>query len=1118
MEKIGRLELSQGELFWKFAFVALGYYLSGTLGLNLASYGGQVTLIWPPAGIAVVALLLWGGRMSLAIMLAAFAINIQISGSLLPAIAIALGNTAGPWFAVHLLKRSGFSSEFTGARDVLVYWLAAVVAGVMVSATVGTWTLFFSGSLPMENVARVWLTWWLGDGLGVLLVGPALLSLVFVQRDQPGCQAGVLEGVLAWTGLLLVTLLMFPPAGNSSQMIRPEFAFPFILWLALRRDRRESLWAALMFASLLVFGTALLNAGPFIGPEGVDPVDLWTHVFTIGAMNLLVMAMRSESARAFAKLDEKTNQLSGVVADLVQSEANLNDAQRLAKTGNWVLDIETYSLTWSDAVFRIFEVDRERFTPSYEAFLETIHPEDREAVNAAYSQSLATRTPYSVDHRLLMPDGRIKYVHEQCETFFAESGKPIRSLGTVQDITERKLAEQALRLSEQRYRLLVENLPLGISVIDRDHNVVMTNRAQSQLLGQADNWANGRKCYREFEGRDRPCSHCVGPVALSRGIGEAFASGKRADGSVTHVHLRTFPHFDANAQIDGFVEIVEDISERKLAEENLKKAQASLDVFTRDFEAFLEQTTDFIYFKDINSRFRFCSQTLAKITGHKHWRDMIGKHDRDVFPPDTASVYEAEEAPILAEGQALLHKIDPYYDSEGRPGYVQTNKWPLRDDQGRVVGIFGISRDITDLRRVESELERHRYHLESLVAERTGALVVAKEAAEAANRAKAIFLANMSHELRTPINGILGMADLALRRADEPKLCQQLSKIKISANHLLQVINGILDLAKLEAEKMVFVRQPLRVAQVIDRVGEQMAERIHEKGLRLYIHVDSWLSGQTFSGDVMRVGQVLLALVDNAYKFTESGSITITVAPCDEAADDVLIRWSVRDTGIGIAATRKPYIFSPFEQGDNSTTRRYGGTGLGLTISKRLAQMMGGDMGLESEEGLGSKFWFTVRLPKLIGTDRPIEQARGEGDANGARQIGEILVASDDPVVEAMFYKFPQIQPVHVVIAADGNRALQLLRERKFDLIFVERGLRDGDGLELARRIREGAKNHDVPLFITTSDAMDLVDETLFRQGVSIEGMLVKPLSFDRLRAVMDEWLHLAGEELIDGT
>jgi signal transduction histidine kinase len=272
--------------------------------------------------------------------------------------------------------------------------------------------------------------------------------------------------------------------------------------------------------------------------------------------------------------------------------------------------------------------------------------------------------------------------------------------------------------------------------------------------------------------------------------------------------------------------------------------------------------------------------------------------------------------------------------------------------------------NLLEREHLRQEIEAHRDNLEELVAARTTALSIAKEAAEAANRAKSTFLANMSHELRTPMNGIMGMTQLALRRATDPKQIEQLKTAALSAQRLLGIINDILDISKIEADRLTLEHSAFKFGLVLENLMSLLGQKIAEKGLKTFIDLAPDVACLTLHGDPLRLGQILLNLTANALKFTEQGSIAVRIRMLEDKPEEVLLRVEVTDTGIGIAAEDQPRLFNAFEQADGSMTRKYGGTGLGLAICKRLVKMMGGEVGVASQPGNGSTFWFTVRLGK----------------------------------------------------------------------------------------------------------------------------------------------------------
>ncbi|MBS1157828.1 MAG: response regulator [Proteobacteria bacterium] len=399
------------------------------------------------------------------------------------------------------------------------------------------------------------------------------------------------------------------------------------------------------------------------------------------------------------------------------------------------------------------------------------------------------------------------------------------------------------------------------------------------------------------------------------------------------------------------------------------------------------------------------------------------------------------------------------------------------------------SLEIHKRQEAEEELRRHRDHLEELVGERTTALLLAKDAAEAASRAKSAFLANMSHELRTPMNAIMGMTHLALRKATEPKLCDQLGKIDLASQHLLDVINDILDISKIEAECLTLKQASFNFADLLENLLALIGHRAQEKHLKLQIDLAPEVGQLTLRGDPIRLAQILLNLAGNAIKFTERGSVAIAVHLLERTPNHVLLRCAVVDTGIGIASEDQQRLFTAFEQADASSTRKYGGTGLGLAISKRLAQIMGGEIGVDSQPGHGSTFWFTVRL----GVDsasprRPLPshspdhaEARLKADYAGQR----VLLVEDEPVNQEVSRSLLEDAGLTVDLAGDGNQALRLTGQNHYDLILMDMQMPHLNGVDATRLIRSQPGYEQTPILAMTANAFDEDRQTCLAAGMN---------------------------------
>jgi signal transduction histidine kinase/ActR/RegA family two-component response regulator len=393
-------------------------------------------------------------------------------------------------------------------------------------------------------------------------------------------------------------------------------------------------------------------------------------------------------------------------------------------------------------------------------------------------------------------------------------------------------------------------------------------------------------------------------------------------------------------------------------------------------------------------------------------------------------------------------------------------------------------------------------HLEELVAARTAELSQARDAAEAANRAKSIFLATMSHEMRTPMNGVMGMVDLALRRATDPKQIDWLKKSQGSAKHLLDVIGDILDISHLEAEKMTLEEKNFSLTQVVEDVLQMQGEAAQAKGLHLSPEISPALP-YLLCGDPTRLRQILVNFVGNAIKFSDHGQITVNARAVEEDKLRVLLRIEVTDQGIGISPEHQARLFRPFTQADGTMNRKYGGTGLGLSICKRISLLMGGDAGVISKEGQGSTFWVTVRLKKGTGVVEALPTVKVDSEAEIRRRYSghRILVVDDDPINREV--ALMQLEFVDLVadIAEDGSEAVAVARKNNYAAIFMDMHMPKLNGLAATQEIRQLPGYRDIPIIAMTANAFAEDKAKCLAAGMS--DFLVKPFNSDQFFAIL---------------
>jgi PAS domain S-box-containing protein len=498
---------------------------------------------------------------------------------------------------------------------------------------------------------------------------------------------------------------------------------------------------------------------------------------------------------------------------------------------------------------------------------------------------------------------------------------------------------------------------------------------------------------------------------------------------------------------------------------------------------------------------RFTGRTLEQEVGNG-WVTGVHPEDRDHCMNTFVSSFDQRRSFSM---EYRLHHADGTYH------WIRDDGNPRYDSEGQFIGYIGFCVDITAQKETAAELERYRHHLESIVEERTSAMMIAKDAAEAANRAKSSFLANMSHELRTPMNAIMGMTDLVIRRITDPTQLEQLRKVKHASLHLLSVINDILDISKIEAEHLTLEKVDFKFGLVLENLTSLLDEKITEKGLKLSIDLPPDIARLTLLGDPVRLGQILLNFVGNAVKFTEQGEITVRIRKLAENPGDVLLRCEVQDTGIGISAEDQKRLFTAFEQGDGSTTRKYGGTGLGLAISKRLIESMGGRLGVESTVGLGSLFWFTLPVNKATGDNFTVESIPGpsaEMQLKTTYAGAPILLVEDEPINQEVSLGLLEDVYLSVDLAGDGAQAVAMAQRSHYDLILMDMQMPQMNGVDATRAIRALPGYAHTPILAMTANAFDEDRQICLEAGMNDH--IGKPVDTEKLYETLAKWLGIA--------
>ncbi|MDO8787121.1 MAG: ATP-binding protein [Sulfuritalea sp.] len=663
----------------------------------------------------------------------------------------------------------------------------------------------------------------------------------------------------------------------------------------------------------------------------------------------------------------------------------------------------------------------------------------------------------------------------------------------------RKRTEKSLQESEENLAITLHSIGDAVIATDADGRVTRMNDTAQRLSGWTLADARQRPLAEVFRIVNADTREMVpDPVQLVMAQGKTIGLANHTvllgrDGREYQIADSAAPIRNAAGTIVGVVLVFSDVTEQYRVESTLRASE-------QRFRDLVNTTDGIVWEADATTfQFTFISERAVTLLGfpaddwlqsgfwvaHLHPEDLIWAPEYCASCTAKMTPHDFEYRFIARDGRTVwLHDIVTVVVEDGAPRWLR-----------------GIMVDISRQKQTEDELEKHRSHLEGLVASRTAELAEAKEAAEAANVAKSAFLANMSHEIRTPMNGIVGMANILRREGVTAKQAERLDRIDTAARHLLGIINDILDISKIEAGKFVLEEAPVVVDSLLANVGSILSERARTKDIRLVIEAESLPPGLV--GDPTRLQQALLNYATNAVKFTEHGSVTLRVSTLEEAADSVQLRFEVRDTGIGIPAETMPRLFSAFEQADNSMTRKYGGTGLGLAITRRLAELMGGEVGVNSTPGVGSTFWFTVRLKKSAAAvaKPPVADVDAETLIRQHHAGSRILVVDDEPINREVAQMQLEAADLVVDTAEDGSQAIDLARMTIYAAILMDMQMPNVNGLEATQQIRALPGYGRIPIIAMTANAFAEDKARCIEAGMN--DFLIKPFDPDTLFATL---------------
>ena len=654
------------------------------------------------------------------------------------------------------------------------------------------------------------------------------------------------------------------------------------------------------------------------------------------------------------------------------------------------------------------------------SYSDLILDDDRERVWKAVQHGLAEKKDFRMTYRIRAASGEEKWVLEQGRGIFSGSGALEFLEGFIIDITERIRVEEELRVKQAA----IEQSASAIMITSARGRIEYVNPAFERASGYSSTELVGQNPSILKSGRH--------DATFYQNLWETISSGRvwrgqfynrRRDGSLYWELTTISPVTNAGGEIVRFIAVKDDVTERKLAEEKLNETNSYL-------QNLINYANAPIIVWDPQFRITRFNHAFEHLTGRTE-AEVLGQTLDLLFPHElTASSME-----LIRQTQSGERWETVEIKIQHRCGPVRTVLWNsatlFKPDGRTAMATIAQGQDITGRKRAEEELK------------------IAKDAAEAANRAKSDFLASMSHEIRTPMNGVIGMTELLLDSGLDDNQRELAETVKSSGDHLLQIINDILDLSKIEAGKLELEQIDFDLRGLLDDIATMLAPRARLKGIELLCDAAPDVPAR-LCGDPVRLRQVLLNLAGNAVKFTAMGSVAVRASLVSQSDSGATLRFSIKDTGIGIPGDQQPHLFQKFTQVEASTARRFGGTGLGLAISKELVGRMGGEIGVVSGSRLGAEFWFTAMF------EYAAEPAQPASEASEFRPgCGHLLVVEDNLTNQLVAAGILKKMGFEASVAGNGEEALKALAEGAYDLVLMDVEMPVMDGFETTRRIRD---------------------------------------------------------------
>ena len=994
-----------------------------------------------------------------ATLIADIAANVLRQRGPVPAIGFATANVVEIATVLALLGRAPLRLD--DMRDLRRFSGAAGLAGPMLSATLAVFTASAAAGRLAWHVLPAWLT---TDALGLLIGTPIVVAAIDGWRGRQSLSAREAGDAAALIGTVLACAIALFAQGAYPLLF---LAGPSVVVAAfrLRTGGVALLVAALAGVAAVATATGQGPIAHLVAGMGGQLLVLQLFIAAQFALGLPVSAALAGLAQTRAELKRRRDFSQSMLENMREVVFRTDAA------GRWVF----LNPAWTQLTgFSVAESLGRRTT-------DLLHPDDLAAALQLYPRIAAGDVPEALlDQRFIAADGSCRHIEVSVRALWSAAGRFDGTIGNIRDVTARVRADEALRASERRFQTLASVAPVGLYKMAPDGQVVYVNRRFLAQSGLTEEQALGIGWLDALLPNDRARLVAQWPAVRASGVASSddFAFC-HPDGSIRLVHTSAAPVLDEAGRVTSYIGVALDVTERTQAERRLADSEAQLKLLATN-------ATDAVFRLGLDGTCRYASPSVGEVIGTDP-RRLVGFNMIDRFHPDDDAGVRATWARLrdgAVERAVLTYRSAPM-DRAGVWRWLEANCGLVRDAGGAPAEVIVSIRDITDRKALELEL------------------AAARDEAQVAAQAKADFLANMSHEIRTPMNGVIGFTELLLASEVDAEQRRYLRMIADSGRAMMRLLNDILDLSKIDAGHMKVAAEPVDIFHAVRGCLQLMVPLATRKGLVLDWFREDAVPDRML-GDDLRFRQILLNLLGNAVKFTGEGSVGVYLRVTDAGRLEV----EVRDTGIGIAPERVDRIFDQFQQADVSIARTYGGTGLGLTISGKLARLLGGELRVESVEGVGTSFFLCLPLVAVARDAMPVVESRsGNGTAVGPSGP-RVLLAEDHEINQLLTGAMLDRLGCRVTVAADGAEAVAAVAasaDDPFALVLMDMQMPGVDGLEATRRIRaRGVDAVALPIVALTANAFG--EDVAACLAAGMQAHLAKPLQMALLAETLREW------------